>query len=153
MKQIEQSWKMIKSLTVIGLLIFLSSCSNTQRCNELEQKIIDICVKKDSTYTIPLASLTNFEWDTLYVISGPTVDNEAGDIIGIDDYKKLIPDGSRQYIFIKRNKIVKEYSSYCSLNLSGKCLHKENCKYLDTSIIQVEKQEGEGHFIYRLEER
>jgi len=141
---------MIRLLTFIGLVSLLGSCSNTQKCNELEQKIMDICVKKDSTYTIPLASLTGFKWDTLYVISGPTVDNEAGDIIGMD-YKKIIPDNSRQYIFIKNGKIVEEYTSYCSLNLSILPSYSMGHKYLSTSQIQVQKKEDEGHFIYRLE--
>ncbi len=113
---------------------------------------MDLCIKEDSTYTIPLASLTDFEWDALYVISGPTVDNEAGDIIGRKDYKKIIPDNSRQYIFIKNNKIVQEYSSYCNLNLAKSPSHTMGHKYLNTSRIQVQKKESEGVFIYRVEE-
>ena len=144
---------MIRLLTVIGLVALLSSCSNTQKCNELEQKIMDVCVKTDSTYTVTLCSLTDFEWDTLYVIGGPTVDNEAGDIIGMDDYKKIIPDGRRQYVFIKGNEIVKEYSSYCDLILpKSKLSSYTGRKYSNTSQIQVQKKEDEGHFIYRLEE-
>ena len=140
---------MIRFLSFIVVVHFYS-CSNTQKCNELEQRIMDICVKTDTTYTIPLASLTDFEWDTLYVISGPTVDNEAGDIMERIDYKKIIPDGSRQYIFIKGNKIMKEYSSFCNLNLSTPCTEYK-CKYLNTSVIQVEKKEREGHFVYWVE--
>jgi len=114
-------------------------------------QIKGICVKTDTVYAIPLASLTDFEWDTLYVISGPTVDNEAGDIIGID-YKKIIPDNSRQYIFIKGNEIVKEYSSYCNINLSKHPSYTLGHKYSHSSIVNVEKKESEGRFIYRVEE-
>lgn len=133
-------------------MLLFYSCSNTEQCNEIELKIKEKCVKTDTVYSIPLASLTDFEWDTLYVISGPTVDNEAGDIIGMDDYKKIIPDNSRQYIFIKDNKIVKEYSSYCNLNLSKHPSYTMGHKYSSTSVIQVQKQESEGHFIYKIEE-
>ncbi len=141
---------MIRILSVIVIAFFVS-CSNFQECNDIELKIKDICVESDTVYTIPLTSLTNFEWDTLYVIAGPTVDNEAGDIIGRKDYKKIIPDGRRQYILVKGNEIVKEYSSFCNLNLSTSCI-KYKCMYLNTSVIKVKKKEGEGHFIYRVEE-
>ncbi len=140
---------MNRILTVIGLIVFLGSCS-TPECNEFEQKIMDICLKEDTTYIITLGSLTEFEWDTLYVIGGPTVDNEAGDIIGLE-YKKLVPDDRRQYIFTKDRKIVKEYSSYCMLNLSVSTRYIDDCKYLSTSKIQVVKKKGEGHFVYWVE--
>lgn len=140
---------MNRFLNIIGLLAFLSSCSNTQRCNELEEKIMNVCAETDSTYTIPLASLTDFEWDTLYVISGPTVDNEAGDFIGMD-YEKTIPDNSRQYIFVENGKVVKEYSSYCTLNLSALPSYSIGYKYSSTSQIQVQKKEGEGTFTYKV---
>lgn len=141
---------MNRFFTIIGLVSLLSSCSDAQKCNELERTVMDICVKTDSIYAITLGSLTDFEWDTLYVISGPTVDNEAGDIMGMD-YKKIIPDNSRQYIFIKDGKIIEEYSSYCNLNLSIVPSYSMGHKYLSTSQIQVQKKEGEGHFVYRLE--
>ncbi len=139
---------MNRILTVIGLIVFLGSCS-TPECNEFEQKIMDICLKEDTTYIITLGSLTEFEWDTLYVIGGPTVDNEAGDIIGLE-YKKLVPDDRRQYIFIKDRKIVKEYSSYCIFDLTLPPSYSMGYKYLNTSKIQVIKKKGEGDFIYRL---
>lgn len=142
---------MIRLLSVITV-VFFSSCSHTQKCNELEQKIMDICVQADSTYTISLVSLTDFEWDTLYVISGPTIDNEAGDVIEIKDYKKIIPDKSRQYVFVKDNKIVKEYTSYCNLNLSKTSSYTISHKYSNSASLKVKKIILEDQFIYNLEE-
>ena len=142
---------MIRFLSIIAIVLFYS-CSNSQECNEVEKRIMDICVKTDSIYSVPLASLTDFEWDILYVISGPTVDNEAGDNIGRSDYKKIIPDNTQQYIFVKDDKVVKEYSSYCNCSLGELSTSISKNKYLNTSIIQVQKKESEGQFIYRVEE-
>lgn len=141
---------MIRLLSII-IIIFFSSCSNFQECNDIELKIKEICIKTDSVYIIPLASLTNFEWDVLYVIGGPTIDNEVEEFIGIG-YKKTIQDNRRQYIFIKDNQIVKEYSSYCNLNLSKLPSYTIGKKYLNTSQIFVQKKETEEHFTYRVEE-
>lgn len=117
----------------------------------MEQQLKAICVKPDSVYTISLASLTDFKWDLLYVIDGPTVDNEVEDLIGIT-YKEVIRDKRRQYIFIRGNQIVQEYSSYCDLNLSKHPSYTIGHKYVNTSLIRVQKREGEGHYIYRVEE-
>ena len=117
----------------------------------MEEKLKVLCVKTDSVYTVSLASLTDFTWDNLYVIEGPTIDDEVEEFIGIS-YKKVVQDNRRQYIFIKGNEVVKEYSSYCDLNLSKHPSYTIGHKYSKTSLVLVQKNEGEGHFIYRVEE-
>lgn len=141
---------MIRILSII-VIAFFASCTNFQECNDIELKMKEICVDTDTVYTISLASITNFEWDTLYVIGGPTIDNEVEQFIKVS-YKNVIQDNRRQYIFVKGNEIVKEYSSYCTLNLSKHPSYEIGHKYSNTSLVQVEKKEGEGHFIYRVEE-
>jgi hypothetical protein len=145
---------MIRILIFLGAITLLfSSCldSNFKECNDLELKIKGLCQTTDSIYMIPIASLTDFKWDELYVISGPTVDDEAEEIIGID-YKGIILDNRRQYIFIKDGKIIKEDCSFCDVTLSGKDQYSLGSKYLYNSVLRVKKKEGEGHFIYFVEE-
>lgn len=141
---------MTRLLTVLGVIAFISSCSDFQKCNDIELKIKEICVETDSLYTIPLTSLTNFDWDVLYVVGGPTVDDEVEDFIGVS-YKKVIQDNRRQYIFIKDGQIVKEYSSYCDINLLEFPSYTIGTKYVNTSRIQIQKKKGGEHFIYRIE--
>ena len=140
---------MIRMLSIIGLVLLFGSCSNFQDCNDIESKIKEKCVKTDSLYTIPLASLTTFDWDILYVIGGPTVDNEVEDFIGVS-YKKVIPDNRRQYIFVKDREIVKEYSSYCNPNLLELPSYTSGTKYLNSSRIRVQKIKRSEHFVYKV---
>jgi len=132
----------------IVVFIFLSSCNTTiPKCNKIELQIKEICTDVDTSYYISLDSLTNFEWDNLYVIGGPTVDNEVEEFIGIS-YKKVIQDNKRQFIFTKNQKIIKEYSSYCDLNLIQHQTHMIGTIFHNTSVIQVQKKQRGEHFIY-----
>jgi hypothetical protein len=137
-------------LKFLVLAFIFCSCDYCQECNNIESNIKGICVKTDSLYTISLSSLTSFEWDILYVIQGPTIDDEVDKFIGIR-YNKVIQDNRRQYIYVKGNMIVKEYSSYCDFNLSAPQSYTLGHKYFSSTVIKVQKKEGEGHFIYRVE--
>jgi len=148
--------------SILATIFYCSVCSivvffiyrsylSFQDCNDLELKIKEMCVETDSVYTTPLASLTSFEWEVLYVISGPTVDNEVEELIGIS-YEEVIQDGERQYIFINDDQIVKEYSSHCDINLSKHPAYAIGQKYSNTSLIQVEKKKIKGEVYYQVEE-
>lgn len=136
--------------TILIALVFCS-CSDFQECNYMELKLKEACVETDSIYTVSLASFTDFKWDALYVIEGPTIDNEVEEFIGIS-YKKVIQDSRRQYIFVLKNQIVEEYSSYCNLNLSKHPSYTIGHKYLYSSLIRIQKKKSENHFIYKIEE-
>ena len=82
------------------------------KCAPIELELKRSVVETDTVYSIPLNSLTDFEWTEIYVISGPKFPQEVEEITGIN-YKKIIKDNSRQLIFTKKNEIVKEYSSFC----------------------------------------
>lgn len=142
---------MNKIFTTIFTALVFSSCSDFQECNYIELKLKDACVKTDSIYTVSLASFTDFKWEALYVVEGPTIDDEVEEFIGIS-YKKVIHDNRRQYIFVLKNQIVEEYSSYCNLNLSKHPSCTIGHKYLYSSLVRIQKKKSEKHFIYKIEE-
>lgn len=138
----------MKVISVIPLcLIFLTAC-NGRKCAPIEKKIMQICETTDSVYVIPLQNVADFEWAELYIVSGPSFPEEVKEYTGLN-YKALIPDDQRQYIFISENKIVKEFSSTC-MNIDLHPLHKDKSyvKFFRGDSIQMQKRFNENRPYY-----
>src|SRR5690554_903131 len=128
-----------RGISFIIILLSFSSCS-WDKCSPIELEMQKLVVEVDSVYSIPLNSLTNFEWTELYVISGPRFPQEVKEITGLE-YKEVIKDNSRQIIFIKNNNIIKEYSTSCRNFGWGRLKSKhEGVKLLNSSKIRVRKR-------------
>jgi hypothetical protein len=135
--------------TVISVIILISftSCCLVDRCSPLEIKLKEICVKADTIYCFPLNSLLDFEWEELYIISGPRFPDEIEEIIGIK-YNKVIPDNYRQYIYLKNGKLIKEYRTSCRyINLM---MYNENgyTMYNSSSVINIETRLIDEEWLY-----
>jgi len=160
MKLKEMNWKKNRNrITVAVILLFLlntvgeltgvrphlnilSNILNPvfgDKCAPIELELQKLVVEADSVYTIPLNSLTDFEWTELYVISGPRMEGEIEEITGIE-YEKIISDDRHQLIFIKYGKIVKGYSSACRNFSWGWLLSTDFDKFSNSSDIRVRKR-------------
>lgn len=140
--------KMIMSVISLLVLWSASSCSDDTYCASIEREIMDRCVKADSVYSIKLNTLTQFDWDTVYVIRGLSFPEEVEGVIGLK-YDKVIQDDHTQYIFTKDRKIVKEFTSEC---LSRRILVGETrgiVKYPNAATVQIKKQINEGGEYYK----
>ena len=95
--------------TFLLLLTFfaLMGCSNEN--NKLLEKL-EAAVKKEpgkAGYTVvQLASITDFEWDTLYYFAGQVSPEEVEDQIGIKWDGGKIPGGYDRLIFVNNNQVV-----------------------------------------------
>ncbi len=124
----------------------LFNVSNVFReCSDFELSMKDKCVEVDSVYSFSLGSLTDFEWDELYVIRGPKFPIEVERRISVE-YDKVIQDNYHQYIFIRNENIVKELRSSCSFGL------RFGGKYTSSTIVSMKKKESEGIMRYRVVE-
>ena len=128
----------------------LFSCSD---CNDFERKLQGVCVDNDTQYSVGLNTLTDFQWDQLYVVVGPRFPSEVQEIIGVS-YTNLIKDGHYNYIFLNEGKIVEEYSSSCN-NMSYSHDLTKLQGYVeynpDDNIKITKKGEGQGDTFYLIE--
>src|SRR5690554_4511060 len=128
-----------RGISFIIILLSFSSCS-WDKCSPIELEMQKLVVEVDSVYSIPINTLTNFEWTELYVISGPRFPQEVKEITGLE-YNKVIQDDRRQLIFIKENKIIKEYSSSCRNFSWGRLtFSKGEVRFLNKDSIYVRRR-------------
>jgi len=143
---------------IVLIALTLHSCNffNVFReCNDFELSMKDKCVEVDSVYSFSLGSLTDFEWDELYVIGGESFPIEVEEIIGVEyDTDRVIQSHEHQYIFMRNGDIVKELRSSCrSFGFRGR--HTEGVyfgKYTSSTIVSMKKEESEGIMRYRVVE-
>lgn len=146
MKKIVIKCKMV--ISIISILLIFASCS-LRECSPIERKIKDICVQADTIYAIPLNSLTDFDWEELYIMSGPRFPDEVEEVIGVK-YEKIIPDNCYRFIFLNNNKIVNEYSSSCNgIDLDTFWKRKEYTKYYYSSTVYIKTILDEGNLYLR----
>lgn len=98
------------------LLFCFFSCFGNQGDCKKEMLLLNGLKSHDSLLFFQAKELSNLAWDSLFVISGPTFDDEVERIIGVN-YNKIIEDGEFRYIFTKDKAIVTEFSTHCALNL------------------------------------
>ncbi len=137
----------------MALLMFVcvNSCSDDTYCASLEREIVDRCINVDSVYSIKLASLTQFDWDTVYVIAGPRFPEEVSEITGLD-YDEVLQDDHNLYLFIKDGKIAEELISSCRYRrmLIDDTHGTGFVTYPNSAIVQIKKQINEGGEYYKL---
>ncbi len=117
----------------------------------------DKCVEVDSVYSFSLGSLTDFEWDELYVIGGESFPIEVEEIIGVEyDTDRVIQSHEHQYIFMRNGDIVKELRSSCG-GIGFNIRQTKGLsygKYTSSTIVSMkkkEREESEG-FYYKVVE-
>lgn len=138
--------------TTFCLLVFmLAAISCQKQCPGIHRAYKARCVNFDTTYTFSLGELTDFDWDVIYIVDGPKVDSEAGELIGLTSYKGVIQDGATSTFFILDSTIVMEYDSEClRLPASGRRFGLST-KYVPESKLRVRKELVDGRVKYHVE--
>ena len=138
-------------LLLLLLSIFNLSCSLIFECNNIDEEIKHICKKPDIIYSVPASNLVEFDWDYLYIITGPREPSEVEEITETNYYKR-IEDNSYCYIFIKDSKVTKQYLSYCrDMDISNKLTKGRGyVKYSPKQTIYVKKIGTDDVSTYRL---
>lgn len=151
LKQIGKQSKLIMMMNSILIIIFFQiGCTFWDGCSAFEQGLKDICKEKNIFYSVALSEVTDFEWDSLYVISGPRFPDEVEEIINCK-YGDMVQDDCRQYIFLKNGLIVNEFSSQCrSFSFIGLMDGKGYAQFGNSSKIKVKKWNDEDVFYYQV---
>jgi hypothetical protein len=143
---------MTRRSDVIWLFITLlvTAGCNDRVCTDGEEQIMNASSKSNDPHQVKLSSVFPFEWDELYVVSGPRFPDEVKELTGLD-YKEMIPDDARQYIFVNDGLIVRDEQSRCTcleyLSMTGSAV----TKYAYNSSIAVSCKDVEGEKICRVE--
>ncbi len=106
----------MKSFLIALFVIALFGCFEQEDFCKEEKGLIRFLEPIDSVAYFRVKDLVFFTWDTLFVVSGPTIDNEVQSIIGVN-YDKVIKDGEVNYYFMREGSIILDFSTYCTLNL------------------------------------
>lgn len=110
LKKKRESRGIMRSLLIVALVVF--SCSDREKCIAEEVQICEFSSRLNEPNKLNLSEAFNFEWDELYVVTGPRFSDDVSQMIG-QDYKGTIPDDARQYIFINNGTIVRDEQSSC----------------------------------------
>src|SRR5688500_17392090 len=110
-------WKReIKNRAVVLCLLFAAlitfSCTDQEKCIAEESQICDSSSRSSGPNKLNLSEAFNFEWDELYIVTGPRFPDDVSQMIG-QDYERTIPDDTRQYIFVDNGTIVRDEQSRC----------------------------------------
>jgi len=140
-------------LIFVFALIF-TSCSRTfdeKLADYIEQNFNDFSPYKS---IVDLNSVTDFEWDSVFVFGGLTTFEEINEAIGIDCKCKAVKDNYTRIVFLHQGEIVHE-SQYHSLGekVQFRIFDKENDTYIhytqETSksyVLKKKKNVVEGYF-------
>lgn len=135
----------MRSLLFAALIVF--SCSDRENCITEETQICNFSPGLTKLNKLNLSDVFNFEWDELYIVTGPRFPDDVSQMIG-RDYKGTIPDDTRQYIFINNGTIVRDEQSSCQcLDYFSETSKNGFVRYTRDSSISILCRTVEGEVI------
>jgi hypothetical protein len=135
-------------LAVSFTALLFSSCAQQEKCLTEEVRICNLSSSSAAgSNEIKLSEVFNFKWDELYIVTGPRLPDDISQMIG-RDYEGIIPDDSRQYIFVENGVIVRDARSSCPCLDYFDETHKSGfVKYTRSSSISILCKTIEGEVI------
>lgn len=134
------------------LLVFLLASCNYSKNNLFESYIKSNQPKNDTLYSVSLSNLKVFKWEELYIIEGPVLANEISEITTVEYYYNQIRDNHIGYIYIRKNSVVNEQSSFAKeFKFSSHLKNNSNyCKFKFSDTLKVAKKNRLGNYYYHI---
>lgn len=138
------SRKMMISSSFLVVLLFFS-CQ--EKCITEEAKICELSSGSAGSSKLNLSEVFNFEWDELYVVTGPRFPDDVSEMIG-HNYEGTIPDDIRQYIFFNNGIMIRDEPSRCRcIDFFDETAESGFVKYTHDSSISIVCKTIEGEVI------
>lgn len=140
MMQIKKNYKRNSAMFMI---ICILSCVKRNDCSDFEQKIESVRMETDSLYNVPLRFLENSEWEYLFIIQGPRMEGEISQITKVE-YRNILQDDYRLFIFMKNGKIAHEFLSSCRVVKLDRILEDGSIKLRNSDCLNFELRKNVG---------
>jgi hypothetical protein len=136
---------------VFILVLLMVNCTN-KKCTSEEKQMMNNSSGETGFHQVKLSLIFPFEWDELYVVSGPRFPDEVTELTGVN-YDNMIPDDTRQYIFVNDGIVTRDQRSGCKCLEYSETSGNAVTRYTYNSSVAISCKDVEGELICRVQSK